>query len=215
MRLFLSSKDFGRHVDRLHDMTGENNRALVVFNARDHYAESYMTLKVKQKRRMFEKNGFVFKNLDLRKYFGKTQELREFIGEFNPGLVYVMGGNTFLLRRAMLQSGFDEILRQGLADNKYVYAGGSSGAMVLSKDLRFYLHKDNSENVTPDGYGTQVINDGLGLVDFYVVPHRNTVWFRNAVATIMKNLSGKNEEVIQLGDSDIVMIDGDRKEILR
>jgi dipeptidase E len=52
--------------------------------------------------------GFKPEELDLRNYFEKSKELAKKLSEF--GLFWVIGGNTFLLRRAFAQSSIDNWL---------------------------------------------------------------------------------------------------------
>ena len=47
---------------------------------------------------------------------------------------------SFLLATAYHLSGFDEILREDLANDKYVYGGFSAGAMAICETIRHYGH---------------------------------------------------------------------------
>ena len=80
MRLFLASQYFGNHADRLSDMVGENRKALVITNARDYRENKSLDAK----RKLFKQNNLDFQELDLREYFGKSDELRLFIDDYQP-----------------------------------------------------------------------------------------------------------------------------------
>ena len=51
-------------------------------------------------------------------------------------LIWVNGGNVFLLRRAMQQSGLDNVIIERKSDDGFVYSGYSAGACVVGPTLR-------------------------------------------------------------------------------
>lgn len=167
MRFFLSSFKIGNQPEKLRSMLGNNLTAAVVTNAGDGW-DSYRTQQLPQFIKDLAAVGIKGKELDLRKYFGKTEKLKKRLLEV--GLIWVTGGNTFILRRAMSESGLDKILPQLLQDNKIVYGGFSAGICVLSPSLQGVHLADEPKDV-PEGYKKEIIWDGLGLIDFYIVPH--------------------------------------------
>jgi dipeptidase E len=78
-------------------------------------------------------------------------------------LFWVAGGNAFVLRQAMRRSGFDLALRH--LERPLTYVGWSAGACVCGSTLR------GLELVDRLPRGLEPIWDGLGLVDFAIVPH--------------------------------------------
>jgi dipeptidase E len=78
-------------------------------------------------------------------------------------LFWVAGGNVFVLRQAMLRSGFDLALHH--LERPLTYVGWSAGACVCGPTLR------GLELVDEPPRGLDPIWDGLGLVDFAIVPH--------------------------------------------
>jgi len=56
--------------------------------------------------------GFSVQELDLRNYFGNPDGLHSFLA--TVAVVWGNGGNAFILRRAMKQSGFDMLIRNAL-----------------------------------------------------------------------------------------------------
>lgn len=208
MRLFLASQDFGEHASLLSGMAGDNRRALVVFNARDYKPERG----VEKQKRLFAGIGLEFNELDLRNYFGKKEELQQFIAEFNPGVVDLLGGNSFLLRRAMAQSGLDEILKKDIKNDKYVLAGHSAGSVVVGPSLKGFERVDSQHMLMP-GYDEAVIWDGLGLIDVRIVPHADS---RDDIATIWRGLFEKEGlKYLALNDSDALVINDGKEEVLR
>jgi dipeptidase E len=59
-------------------------------------------------------------------------------------VLWINGGNAFLLRRAMRQSGFDSLIHEFLQGDRFVYAGFS--AAVCCAALR---SEERSLSMTP------------------------------------------------------------------
>ena len=171
MRLYLSSYRFGSATDRLQALVPAGARVAVVFNALDLIAD--------ESRRSYARNihdpladladmGFSPFDLDLRRWFGDAAGLERELAEV--GLVWAVGGNSFLLRRAMAQSGLDAILQRRLAEDSLAYGGWSAGACIAGPTLRGIDLMDEPDAVAA-GYDPAPIYEGLGLVDVVIVPH--------------------------------------------
>lgn len=80
--------------------------------------------------------------------------------------LYAAGGNTFDLRRAMVETGFDDELRDYLEQGG-VYVGESAGAIVVGPSLRGFQMKNHYWSDKP-------IWDGVGLIRTVVVPHNDS-----------------------------------------
>lgn len=171
MRLYLSSYRFGSAPDRLTALVAPGARVAVVSNALDLIPD--------ESRRSYARNvhdpladlaamGFSPFDLDLRRWFRDAAGLERELADV--GLVWAVGGNTFLLRRAMAQSGLDAILQRRLAEDSLAYGGWSAGACVAGPSLRGLDLMDDPEEVA-EGYDPTPIYAGLGLVDFVIVPH--------------------------------------------
>jgi dipeptidase E len=173
MKLYLSSYRLGNVPEKLKEMVGENKKAAIIHNSLDHSTD-FERLK---KSKADEANdllglGFEPEELDLRDYFGKTDRLREKILDF--GLVWVRGGNSFVLRRAMRASGFDEIIKAYTGNETLVYAGYSAGICVLSPSLKG-LELVDDPNILPMGYPSELIWEGIGLIRYCIAPHYHSV----------------------------------------
>ena len=169
MKLYLSSYRLGNEADKLVSMVQENRRTAVIFNALDFSCD----LERKQSTINRELNdlaelGLGPEKFDLRPYFGNPESLKEQIARF--GLIWVIGGNTFVLRRAMNQSGFDQFLIENRDNDSFVYAGYSAGACVLAPTLRGIDLVDNPE-IVPEGYQGDVIWEGVSLINYCIAPH--------------------------------------------
>ncbi|MDQ6985332.1 MAG: Type 1 glutamine amidotransferase-like domain-containing protein [Candidatus Dojkabacteria bacterium] len=110
-------------------------------------------------------------SIDLKKYFGKKDELLHIINDL--GGIWVTGGNAFVLRTAYKLSGLDEIIEDLTASQQdFVYSGFSAGCCVLQKSFRGLEFVDDPADVKVSyGKDKEVIWNGLGLIDYVFVPH--------------------------------------------
>lgn len=219
MRLYLASNDLGDYANILADMTPSNKKALIISNARDHRTVEGRKEIVNEDMAMLSDCGFAVTELDLRNYIGKTSDLRKYIDDFAPGLVFSMGGNLYSLATTLHLSGMDEILRKDLAADKYAYGGYSAGSMVASHDLMNYADSfgrrasDRLEQAT-ELYG-ELITSGLGLIDEYVIPHADEERFKAACEEAEITISNNNLTPIVLNNSDVVVMNNGQLEVLR
>jgi dipeptidase E len=169
MKLYLSSFRLGSDPNLLSAIVGDKNRkAAVIANAIDFHAGSERSQRVQAEIEALSKLGFEPEEVDLRDYFNGKKDLESKLSEY--GLVWLRGGNAFILRRAMVQSGFDQAIRNLFAKDEVVYGGYSAGICVLTPDLHGIELVDDP-NVVPKGYDSEVIWEGMGLVDFAIAPH--------------------------------------------
>ncbi|WP_406270957.1 peptidase E [Nocardia sp. NBC_00881] len=167
MRLFLSSYRFGAHFDRLVALAGPPGRVAVIGNACDAWP-SMRASAVTSDLVPLGKLGYAPEELDLRDYVGNAADLERKLADYP--LVWVRGGNTFVLRAQFACSGADLALSRLLADDALVYAGYSAGACVLTPDLHSLDTLDDPAEVEPT-CGIEPRWDGLGFVDRRIVPH--------------------------------------------
>lgn len=168
MKLYLSSYRLGDHPEQLVSMIGENKKVMVISNAL--FSTDAERLAQGREREINDLRGIGLdpEELDLREYFGKSKDLKEKL--YGYGLIWVRGGNVFILRRAMRQSGFDTILRELAKSDDIVYGGYSAGICVIGPTLKGIELVDDP-SIVPVGYESEVIWDGIGLVDFSFAPH--------------------------------------------
>ena len=169
MKLYLSSIGLGNDVDRLVSMLPANRKAAVIFSALDFSDDAERKqATVDREIEQLAGLGLEAETLDLRSYFGRPESLASDMAKF--GMLWVIGGNTFVLRRAMRQSGLDRYLVDNRDSNDFVYAGYSAGCCVLAPTLRGIDLVDDP-HVVPEGYEREVVWDGLSLVDYCIAPH--------------------------------------------
>jgi dipeptidase E len=104
----------------------------------------------------------------LRDYFNNSQELATKLSDYD--LVWVVGGNSFLLLRAMKQSGFDRLIVPLVENDSIVYSGFSAGAVVATPSLHGIELVDDKDAV-PERYDKEVVWTGLHLVGKSIAPH--------------------------------------------
>lgn len=168
MKFYLSSYKIGNDLDKLKKLIPANKKTAYISNALDFSSDI-------DRRRQSEasdvdslKNlGLDVEVLDLREYFDKPTELEKKILEF--GVIWVRGGNVFVLRQAMKMSGFDNILKN-ILKNDVLYGGFSAGICVLAPTLQ---GMDLIDDLTARPYGDQqeIVWDGLNILNYSIVPH--------------------------------------------
>ena len=173
-RLYLSSHQLGDDAELLRWPAGEavaarHGRCGIVMNALDGFVDTRL--------RDFDDHvgameclGYGCEELDLRRYFhaGDEAGLARRLAQLD--LLWITGGNAFVLARAMDQSRFAAALAPALAAGTLTYAGYSAAACVAGPDLHGIDLMDEPE-VVPEGYDPSSRPLGLGLVDYRIVPH--------------------------------------------
>ncbi len=166
MKYYLSSYRIGNKAAQLKRMIPKGKTIGFVPNAFD-YVEPQVW---KERNAIVMKElsdlGIKVEMLDLRKYFGKSKALKRKLDRL--GGIWVRGGNTFVLRQAMKLSGLDTILK-GIERKDFVYGGYSAGCCILGPTLKCLSIVDDP-TITPYRV-KKVLWDGLGLIDFAVMPH--------------------------------------------
>jgi dipeptidase E len=168
MRMYLSSFRMGDRPDRLVELLDAPGPAAVIANAIDGASDDVRREGVEHELGALAELGVDAEELDLRDYFGGRERLAS--GLMRHRLVWVRGGNTFMLRHALAASGADGILTDLLERDALVYAGYSAGCCVLAPSLHGLDLVDDPEAVA-ETYGVPPIWEGLGLLDYAFVPH--------------------------------------------
>jgi dipeptidase E len=212
MRLFLASRNFGEHLERLHEMVGVNKMALLIFNATDDKNALVRVWKKWRKKQMFKNAGFDVLELDLRVFFGRRYDLEMYIKSVNPGLIYAFGGNVFILRRAFRYSSFDEILRSDLVADRYVYGGGSAGSVIMCPELKYFVNKEDMPEVVPKKqYRAETIWEGMGLIEEYLLPHADAKWFDDSAGEMRLAFNQAKIKPVAMNEADVFVVDGNRR----
>jgi dipeptidase E len=215
MRLFLSSQDFGKYAKKVAELVGNNKKAAFLKNAQDDKPAQERNFSTPEKKRMFEATGFEFEEIDLRHYFGQSKKLATKLKPF--GSIWCAGGNTFILRRAMKASGLDKILTDFLHKDQILYGGWSAGACITAPSLRGIEYGDRPQpDIVPDNYPSkETVWEGLGLVPFMIVPHCKSDWFGQEADKSIAYLKKHDMLYKSLEDGQVIIVDGDKVELLK
>lgn len=205
MRLYLSSERLGERAGALLAVVN-GKRVAVIANGYDGASsmarEIYRT-EVYDPMAEFRSLGLVPEALDLRAHFGDAQSLRTRLASYD--LVWVMGGNSFVLRRAMKQSGFDHIIRDLLAEDAIAYGGYAAGAVVAGPSLRGLELMDDPFEL-PDGYDEPLVWSGLGLTAFAIVPHYRSRHPEAAAAEkVVSYMAARKTRYRALSDGEVIV----------
>lgn len=203
MHLYLSSYRIGAKGHLLRELGGEG-KAFVIGNALDFSGD------VVRRRNGIAREiddlgtyGITAEPLDLRDFFGHPQLLANELE--GATMLWVTGGNTFLLRRAMALSGLDEFLHAKKDAPDFLYAGYSAGACVLCPSLEG-IHLGDDPDARAEGYAGEVLWTGLGLIDYYFVPHFRCGHFESdAMETVAAYYHVRNLPYRTVADGEIII----------
>jgi dipeptidase E len=204
MHLYLSSYRFGDEPGRLRTLAGDGQRAVVIANALDYSTD--LARKNAGTARELEglaDLGFDARELDLRSYFDAPSTLHDELA--GVALIWVVGGNAFLLRRAFEQSGLARYLQGRRDDDSLVYGGYSAGAVVVTPTLRG-IDLIDAPDVLADGYDPRVLWDGLGLVPHCIAPHYRSAHPESPlVERVVDYFIGNELLFVALRDGEVVI----------
>lgn len=159
MKLYLSSYRVPQ-PDKLFELIGKNpseTKGVIITNAKERRTPEERALKLQALQKDLSAIGLK-DTLDV--------DLRHGIPDLGIyDYVFAAGGNTFALRSAMIETGFDEALKAYL-ENGGVYVGESAGAIVAGPSLRGFESMDNYFDGAPF--------DGTNIVDTIIVPHNDS-----------------------------------------
>ncbi len=220
MRLFLSSYRAGSHPDKLIELFGKDAKVAIVTNAKDYKIPSERKIKVDEVFDFFSELGMKPVEIDLRKYFTARVKLVN-LNKFQA--VWMVGGNVFLLRRALKQAGLDKLLYDLVRKNEIIYGGESAGAIIAGPTLKYSEmeaaeghdgYEDSAEFVA-EGYQKEPIWEGLQFVDYVPVPHYKSGDYTAEIDEYIKRLSNAGLPHKKMTDEQAIMINGNKTELLK
>ena len=170
MNIYASSYRLCSQPTRLRELFDDSRRIAVISNALDISSDNgRRNRRVTEEIEELSDLGLRPKAVDLREFFGSLNATRSMLEEFDGA--WVLGGNVFILRRAMKYSGFDQLLSEkASASAPFVYAGYSAGACVLGPTLKG-IHLVDPPEQSADGYDPEVIWEGINLLPYSIAPH--------------------------------------------
>lgn len=115
-------------------------------------------------------------------------------------LVYISGGNTFYLLQELQNKNLIDILKRRIEEGM-VYIGESAGAILAAKSITYSELMDNREHASH-----LQSDNGLDIVDFYIVPHYQNYPFVQASEQIIQHYAHLN--LLPLSNQEAVIIEG-------
>ncbi|MBP9095852.1 MAG: Type 1 glutamine amidotransferase-like domain-containing protein [Ignavibacteria bacterium] len=212
MRLYLSSFRMGNDPEKFSELVTGNKRAAVILNAHDYFPEKERHHALKEELRDLSKIGLSSEEIDLRKYYGDKEGLEQQLMNYDS--VWIPGGDSFLLRRAMYDSGFDIIIKNMLNEDKIVYAGYSAGVVVLAPTLRGLEIADDDTKVFST-YKEECIYDGLNVLQYNIVPHFKSQHGKSeSMDKVVEYFKSENMNYKTLMDGQALIINGDNEQMI-
>ena len=213
MRLYLSSFRIGGFPERLKEMAGEGGEAIVLANACDTYAD--------REGRSGREGADGSRRARIPQPRARSTATTS-AGTTSGGRWLerissrYAAGSAFVLRKALESSGTDRMLVNTLASDSFVYGGYSAGVCVLGEDISIFDTVDDRVDVER-AYGELAREDGLGVIDFIVVPHVDSPGHPETeqCTALSRNLQQNGIEHFALRDDDVVVVDGDQTTLLR
>jgi dipeptidase E len=204
MRLYLSSFRVGSYPQRLLQLLGEGRRTALVPNALDGAPEQMRRGGLARDVGELEALGLDVTLVDVR-----TPNAVHQLAAYD--LVWVRGGNAFVLRKAFADTGADTILTGLLRGDALVYGGYSAGPCILAPEIGFLQEVDDITAVK------KPITTGLGLLDRPFVPHVASPGHpeTGACGEVSAELNRRGQDHWALSDGDVLVVDGDRTALLR
>lgn len=204
MRVYLSSFRLGDHSHRLLELAGGGRRVALIGNALDAEPDNLRQAGVAREIDELSSLDFAVTEVDLRNGTEATEQL------LTADVIWVRGGNVFVLRRALSDSGADAVIVDLLDRDAVVYAGYSAGACVLAP------HLHGLEGVDAVAAVPEPIWDGLAVLDRPFVPHVRSPDHpeTRACDAVSAHMTRAGQPHWALSDGDVLVIEGHNPELL-
>lgn len=201
-KIFLSSS-FKDVADLLYDFEKNLNKKTVTFIPTASIVEE-VRFYVEEGKKSLQKLGLIVDVLDIST--ANFDEIKEKLTKND--YIYVTGGNTFFLLQEMKKSKAGEIIKREVDLGK-LYIGESAGSMILSKNIEYVKIMDNVEKAPYlDNF------EGLGLLDFYTVPHYNNFPFKKITQKILQQYSS-NLNLQPISNNEAILVEDDNVKIVK
>ena len=120
----------------------------------------------------------------------------------NSGCLCISGGNTFYLLQELKRNGLLSLIKQRVQDGM-LYIGESAGAIIACPDISYNQIMDDKT------VATELTNySGMGLVDYYVLPHNGEFPFVETTAQTIK-VYGEKINLVPLNNSQAIIVENE------
>ncbi|OGM11387.1 hypothetical protein A2Z22_01225 [Candidatus Woesebacteria bacterium RBG_16_34_12] len=157
-----------------------------------------------------DRNGLIEAGFDLFDYTitGKTRkDIERDLG--NVDVVHVNGGNSFYLMLQIRKCGFDEWIKSKV-NTGVIYSGSSAGSIVAAPNIEI------AKKIATAEYEKKLKSyKGIGLVDFIILPHWGSEYFKDLYLKKRLEIAYKPEnKIILLNDYQYVKVEDDSYKIV-
>ncbi|MGL4987083.1 MAG: Type 1 glutamine amidotransferase-like domain-containing protein [Treponemataceae bacterium] len=200
-KLFLTSS-FCDSANYLHDFYGDTLHGKTVsFIPTASLVEDY-TAYIDDDKKAFRDLGVIVEVLNIEQ---KTEkEITHTL--LQNEMIYVSGGNTFYLMQELRKTKVDKVIIEQIQKGK-LYIGASAGSIIVSKNIDYFASVDDTDKAPElKNYA------GLGIVDFYPLPHYESEPFTKAIEDIYQKYQGKIP-LIPISNTQVIEVIGDEKTI--
>lgn len=208
MKYYLSSFRTGNRVAKLVEMSKlTNKRVAFISNAMDYMSdlETRSIVEAHDKKDL-EELGLHVESIDLRDYFNKQSELRKKMRHYD--IIWCTGGNNFILLEAIRRSGLEKVIyERNSSENRFIYGGFSAGASILGPTLEG-IHLTDEPNIKPYGETESIRWDGLGILNYVIVPHYQSELFKDLDTNSAIEFLIKNKTLFKaIKDGEVIIIE--------
>jgi len=140
--------------------------------------------------------GFDVFDVDLK---NKTQEALSKDLE-KADVVFVSGGNTYYLMEKVTKSRFGEVIKK-LLDRGVIYVGSSAGTAIMCPTIEYLEDLDDRGMAKLDSF------QGLGLIDFLILPHYGEPKYEKRFQNIIAKWKNKSYKIQTLTNNQAVTVE--------
>ena len=198
-KLLLTSKK----LDKLSDLitnSPQNVKVAFIPTAGDPYENKWF---VDEDREKLKKAGFQLTDVDLKNT--TKDELMNALADSD--VIFVSGGNTFYLLEKVKESGFDKVILS-LIEKGVIYVGSSAGAILAGPSIEPAKDLDD-----PSKAPNLKSYEGLGLVDFIILPHYGKEKYKEKYQKIMDEYGNGQHKLVLITDEQSIIVEGDSYKI--
>ncbi|MFI5240405.1 MAG: Type 1 glutamine amidotransferase-like domain-containing protein [Candidatus Saccharimonadia bacterium] len=205
MKLYLSSYRIPNLsvLEILLGRKANETRVALIPNAKDYHPIKLREEKIRKTSDYFRALGFSINIIDLKLYHNPTK-LQDELNNYD--LIWVLGGNSFVIRCEIEKSGFDIVIRNLLSNGK-TYGGESAGAIIAGNSLVGIEAADDPR------FADKVILSGMNLTNHFILPHVGNPLYNDSI-NIAKLTHQDDSSMIELSDSQVYVVDGSSSQVL-
>ena len=163
-----------------------------------------ITLAVAEESRQYigirEKEAAAELGFDRKKIFVFDHNSPQKFMDMQFDVIYVIGGNTFLLMKELRDFGLDRLIKR-CCENGAVYIGASAGAYIACPDFGGAGLFDANYYIKNGDYS------GLSLTRKYVFCHSDMHSYPEYKEFVQ--IVGKDKDIISIGNTEVCKVDGD------